>query len=359
MLYIVQPYVFWKGHFKQYFLNLLSDRNFYIYCNREDLAIANSKFIKSWQINYEKSFSGFILARLIHSIRVVVALVSRINVGKDSVHFIEFEPISFFVFESLTFFRKKKVVITIHSIRRIVYQSTIRDLISRAQRWLFSLAVRYAARKGYNFVVHYKFHEKQLLELIGGKAKVTLIDYPSPSPLVKQPKQLNGGKLLIYGQIREDKGIYDFLLDKAVQRIPITVAGRILDRRILDFHRENLTIIDDFISEQELAKLFGQCDFLLLPYGRGYAGGAGPLKDSFAYATPVICSDLEIFKEIVLGYDTGLVYENPASIAELVEHIDNQRYRQLSENCLNYARNNDWGAMREKYFALYEGLYEC
>jgi glycosyltransferase involved in cell wall biosynthesis len=202
--------------------------------------------------------------------------------------------------------------------------------------------------------VHYQTHQKQLEGVLGSDRNIFVIDYPCPAPKITKPKELRGKKLLIYGQIREDKGIYEFLVDERIQRLKITIAGRIVDRRVLTICNSNYTFINEFLSLEQIHELFAQHDFLLLPYSPTYTGGAGPLKDGFAYATPVICPNWDLFREVVEVYGTGLLYNSPAEIETLLSTINHETYRKLSLNCIKYARENNWETMRSKYFRMYD-----
>ncbi len=354
MHYIIQPYVFWKGHFRQYFENLISDNYTCIYADSRDNLVRNSVFVPSFRINYEKSFVSFALARLVNASKTILALAKRFKIKNDSVHFIEFEPFSFLLFECLTLFRKKRVLITVHSVKPMRFQNSVKYAASLFQRQVFAMLIRYGHRRGYTFVVHYQTHQKQLEGIIGSGRNIFVIEYPCPAPKSTKPKELGEKKLLIYGQIREDKGIYEFLSNKTVEKLRITVAGRIMDRRIRHLRCDKYHFIDKFLSDEEVDAVFAEHDFLLLPYGARYTGGAGPLKDAFSYGMPVICSGIAIFREVVQRDSTGFIYRTVEDIESLVNSVDQESYRELSHNCMRYAAGNTWHTMRARYFDLYE-----
>lgn len=355
MHYVLQPYLFWKGHFRQYFLNLLSGRYHYIYCDKKDNNLRNSVFVRSYEIDYEKSFVRFVIARIIHSIKANMALIKHLKNG-DSIHFIEFEPLSFLIFDLLTLFKDKKALITVHSIKRVRYGNKLKDLVSFIQRLIYRAALIHARNRGFAFVVHYEMHKTELAEIVGPKGSIAVIPYPCPLPKVRGHKTLSGKRLLIFGQIREDKGIYEFLSDENVKKFNITVAGSIQDRRIHKINHDKYLFIDRFLSDHEVDELFDKHDFLVLPYRSGYTGGAGPLKDSFAYGIPVICSDIGVFKEILGTWNTGFIYRDTSDIGDFLAKINMDKYVEMSRNCLRYAENNNWNTMRDRYFSIYEGI---
>src|SRR5690606_29310655 len=96
--------------------------------------------------------------------------------------------------------------------------------------------LRKAVKANAHIVTHYECHRKSIAEIIGQQFedRISVINYPAPEPKSNQVKVLTSSpKYLIYGQIREDKGIYDFLKNDSTKKLNITIAGKIVDRRIL------------------------------------------------------------------------------------------------------------------------------
>jgi glycosyltransferase involved in cell wall biosynthesis len=360
---IVQPYLFWKGHYRRYFENLIADRFNYLYCDRKENSIPNSIYLKASVFDLEHSFTGFFLSRILNSFKTAWALMNisfKKSVKKLPVHFIEFEPFSFLFFESFHCKRKATVVITIHSIERTQFESNLKNFISSVQRWFYRKALRRGLRRGYTFVVHYETHRLQLQSLLGNYVNVVVNDYPAPELKRSNPKELLPTKgLLIYGQIREDKGIYEFLSHPEIKKLRITIAGKILDQRVFSLlTHKSYTFLDRFISDEELSSIMDTHSFLVLPYKLAYTGGAGPLKDAFAFGMPVIGSDIAIFNEILFSLKKGFVYKSYSDIKQFLTSITPEEYHEMSANCLSYAREVTWSRMRLKYFALYKQLEE-
>ena len=358
-VYIVQPYLSMKGHYRQYFENLLFINYRYVYCDVADRYYKNSFFIKTYSKDCEKNFLKFILCRLINSYKVYQFLKQQIK-DNDLIHLIEFEPFNFILFELSTYLKKKKIIITIHSIDSMHYQNKIKNFIALFQRIVYRFGLKLAKRKKYNFVVHYKIHKKQLQKIVGKDAIINVIEYPSPPIKIDKPKTLKSKRLLIFGQIREDKGFYEFLSQELSKKLFITIAGKIYDNRINSLKKHvSYKFIDKFIDDEELKKLFFEHDFLLLPYSKKYSGGAGPLKDSFAYGMPVITTNIPIFKEIIDTYRTGFYFNNIYELNTILKRISHKIYLDYSKNCIKYAYNHGWNYMRNEYFKLYKHLIDC
>lgn len=360
MKYTVQPYHFWEGHFGPYFNNLIveSSRHKFLYCGADKFNYSNVIQLRPYDNNCEISFWNKIKCRIINNFKVLQYLTKNTKNG-DMVHFIEFEPITYLYFYFFNRNKKLLIIQTIHSIERIKYNSKIKDSISRLQRKIFNIALYKAKKLDTYFVVHYPFHKRQLSELIN-ENKINLIHYPCPILKVSQPKKLRNSKLLIFGIVREDKGIYEFL--ETIQNqtsLSVTIAGKIMDKRVNEFKNlSHLKFIDKYLEEQEVDDLFETHDFLVLPYGEKYTGGAGPLKDSFAYGTPVITSTHKVFQDIVKEYNVGLMLDNFNNLDDILKFLHKEDYVIMSKNCMNFSSKYDRDYMKDKYYTLYEQVYE-
>lgn len=352
MTYFVEPYLFWKGHYKQYFENLLDKSNSkYIYCNNHDMNYNNSIYLEYSHYEYENSFIDFIKSRVINAFKTINKLNKLIK-ENDTIYFLEFEPFSSLYFSFINRNKKIKIIQTIHSIERMRYSNKFKDLISRIQRFIFKIALRRISQFNITYVVHYQYHKDALREVVGIKPKIEIIDYPSPNIKVKSIKPMSKEKtLLIFGLVREDKGIYEFLREAVNFDLKITIAGKVIDNRVKDFEK-NFTFIDKFLSETEIYNLYTSHDFALIPYGSSYTGGAGPLKDAFAYGKFVVVSDHKVFNSLVLDSNLGIVFKSLDDLVKKLSNISSATYKDCSNNCLNYARKNTWTNMKIKYFEI-------
>jgi len=358
-LVIVQQYLSWKGHYKQYFENLLDLKYNYLYASNTPQKYENAIWIKS-DFDPEKALTikSKIKGRFLDSFNAFKYLAkSEFKI----IHLIEFEPLTYLLFSS-RLSKSSFLVITIHSSDRLHYSNWINNQLSGFQRRLVNKALKTAITSGAHIVTHYECHKESLLKVIGDEfeGQVSVINYPASEPEIDKArtfKNVDSPKYLIYGQIREDKGIYEFLLDESTKNLNITIAGKIVDRRILKFtDRNNLKIIDKFLSEQEINELVERNDFMLLPYPIEYTNGAGTFKDSLAKGMPVICSKIPIFDEIIGKYQVGLTFDQPEDIEELVRTVSNKRYEKLSQNCITYSQTYNWEYMQKLYFDIYNRL---
>jgi glycosyltransferase involved in cell wall biosynthesis len=358
-LAVVQQYLSWNGHYRQYFENLFDSKHLAVYASNKPENYPDSFWIKSdFDSSKALTIKSKIKGRFLDSYHTYKYLNSR-QIG--TVHLIEFEPLTYLMFEKgMT--KHTRLIITIHSSDQLHFSSWISNKLAFLQRRLLEIALKRAVKRGAHIVTHYQCHKQSISKIIGAKFenRIEVIHYPAPEPASNTCKIFlnpENPRFLIYGQIRDDKGIYEFLQNESTKKLNITIAGRIVDRRIMELaDRRGLTIIDKFLSDDEIGSLVDSHDFMLLPYPLEYTNGAGTFKDSLAKAMPVVCSNISIFREIVDQYEVGLIFNDPAEIDNMVKMVTREKYEALSRNCLEYAKKYNWDYMKRSYFAIYDGM---
>ena len=355
-LFIVEQYISWNGHYKKYFENLISEDYYYIYTAEHKQNYPNATFIPALKKEKSPNFLSFIKGRFLQSYTAYNKLIQH---KPDAAHLIEFEPFSFLYLLLFKSDQIPKLVITVHSIERMKYANKLKDLVSIIQRRIYGYTLNKAASRGALFVTHYQHHKDQLVKLLGDEYSdaITLIPYPCPKPRTKinLKKDITNKKLLIYGQIREDKGIYEFLSKPGTEKLHITIAGPVLDPRILLFKNHNITFYNRYFNEEDddLKQLIDSHSFMLLPYIKSYTGGSGTLKDSISFGLPIIASDIPTFREVIQQGQVGYIFDSIEDIVKYTETVDQVQYDVLVENCLKYSGKYNWDYMRQQYFNIY------
>ena len=141
--------------------------------------------------------------------------------------------------------------------------------------------------------------------------------------------------LLQIGKIRDYKGA-DILIKAAAvvpheyrKRLNITIAGK----QEYDFDFDDLikkeavddvvSIRNEFLPSEEIARLFGNSDACIFPYREVY--GSGALLLSYTFGVPVIASDIPTFIEETDSGGAGLLFksEDEHDLADkIVEFMD-------------------------------------
>lgn len=349
---VSQPFAFWRGHYMQYLKNLSHRAILSLYATTGcEQQVENGIRIPVVCWPYETSTIAFILARTVSSIRLCWQcrlINARVH------HMLECEPLGLLFLLFTGSLSRGRVIITIHAVERTHFSSVSKNIIGRIHRGLFRFAIKCVGSR-VQFVVHSYQHRHQLLRILGIKTAIEVIPYPGPVPRSVKPKSLGSPiRVLFFGQVREDKGVFELLRDQSLSGFSLRIVGKILDHRIRKLNAgKNVTIEDGHIPDELIPHIFQSHDFLILPYTPTYSGGAGPLREALAFGVPVICSKIPLFEEIFSLNCLGLMYSNPDEIAPFLNKITEKEYGRISSNCINYARNNSWNAMRSRYHLLY------
>ena len=132
------------------------------------------------------------------------------------------------------------------------------------------------------------------------------------------------GYLLYFGRLSAEKGVSDLLHALArMPHIPMIIAGDGPERAGLEsLARElnlNRVLFTGHVEGAKLKKLIAGCAFSVFP-SRAYETLGKSILESYAYARPVIASDLGSRRELVENGVTGLLY-NPGDRDQLAHSI--------------------------------------
>lgn len=340
----IQPYYFWKGHYKKYFDSVANKK----------LSIRSGVEVKSYILNYNKNFLTYSFSRILNNFFCILYLQKLIFSKKkkiDKIHFLEFEPLSMFIFLLFNLFFQKEFIITIHSTK--LSRSKIPFILNIIQRLIFYLNILILNFYKCKIIVHKSIDKKNLKSFFF--KKMFVLDYPAEKIFITKTKNYKKNfSFLIFGQIRRDKGIEDFFeKNKSLNKFKITIAGQIENKIYWKKKQTNmdLKIYDKFINKKFLKKLIRNHDFNFLPYSHNYAGSAGPLKLSTSFGQPVICSNIPIFKEFLKKNKIGFIFSK--NLQDKLKKIDNTSYKILSKNCLEYCKSNNFNNFKSKHTKIY------
>lgn len=183
----------------------------------------------------------------------------------------------------------------------------------------------------------------------------------------------DGKLLLFFGMLRKDKNIetlFEAVSLASSNGFKLLVAGS-----LMDYTREQVTAMVrsrrvcekvilklEYIPDGEVPVYFSACDALVLPYGRIYAGGSGPLfKGACTHRRPAIVTNVSEMGRLVADHKMGLVAEpeNAASLAAKITEFVNlpqaERER-MAENSFELGRSNSWEETARRYVRFYRSL---
>jgi glycosyltransferase involved in cell wall biosynthesis len=134
-------------------------------------------------------------------------------------------------------------------------------------------------------------------------------------------------RLLFFGTIRPYKGLehlveaFDGLTDAEAARFHLTVVGETwegwdLPIRMISTarHRDRITLINHYVTDDEVARHFAEADAIVLPYLRSSA--SGPLQLAMSQGLPVAVTKVGGLVEAAGEYE-GARFVHPGDIADL------------------------------------------
>lgn len=214
------------------------------------------------------------------------------------------------------------VVRTIHELTAVERFGSV----SRFQRWLAGLQLRLA----HHLIVHdWKTADRLATEFLIGPARMTIVPHGNylvfrdflpdqPAPAVSATDE---PPVMLFQGIKRHKGIEVFLaavrlLNQRGCRFRALITGQVNpgDEDLLAIIKAtpNITLDSRYVPSRELWQVYTRAAMVVMPYLKGTTSGAVHL--AFAFARPVIASDLDCFRELVIDGVTGMTV--PAGDAE-------------------------------------------
>jgi glycosyltransferase involved in cell wall biosynthesis len=193
------------------------------------------------------------------------------------------------------------------------------------QRWMGRLHLKMA-----DAIIVHDDHTRELLRGSLGMQGTRITVIPHGNYLVfgklgkpegEVPRR-NTFPLVLFFGIKRNKGIEVFLralreLQDEGYPVRFLIAGRITpgDEDLFESlgQLKNVEVKPGYIPNRDLWRVYDACDMVAFPYLRGTTSGAIHL--AYAFKRPVIVSDLECFRDIVIHGKTGLVVPRGDSVS--------------------------------------------
>lgn len=344
-LVLVQPYMAYKGHFSRYTSNLRETFDTVIFSN-----LAGNLDDGSLDVPSSANWKAFLHWKLLHALNAYRRIPYRSNV----LHIVDFEPLAA-ILAIPRIVSAKKLIVTLHAVKAGVSKPGTMSVGARVHKVLTLAMLRLLIlTRRAQVVVHYETQRKTLLGAGFPSTQVHTIPYPI-TWFDTHVDKLARGNLLVFGSLRFDKDPLDILRAVARSRLRVTVAGRVDPILMQDVGKLGFKIIDRHVSEEELTELLSEAEYVLLPYGPKYSGGAGPMKDAIGGGRPVIAPNYPLFREIVSDAGVGLLFDRPEDIQTMLQGVSLPMYERMLENTEKYRKTCTWRHMREAYKKIYAG----
>ncbi|MBL0739315.1 glycosyltransferase family 4 protein [Flavobacterium sp. GN10] len=273
--------------------------------------------------------------------------LKRRNVKIIHMHFFTFRSIDLIILYYARLNNLKKIV-TIHDIN---------SFDKRANNLIEKICFKYID----GIIVHNESSLKSLNSKFNLSIPKAIIPHGNYLPFIdrlndKAFKHSNKFSLLFFGQIKKVKGL-DILL-KAISilkknncQVELTIAGKAwkddlekYKQMITNLELEDIVVSDfRYIPDNEVGTFYEKADLIILPYRDIYQSGV--LLLALSYGKPVLCSDLDPFKEIIIHNENGFLFksENPQDLAQKIQEIVSDKTN------LTRVKNNTKLLIRDKY----------
>lgn len=227
----------------------------------------------------------------------------------------------------------KNVCISIHDPVPHTGENTWK--VSLPRKFFFNMPVK----KQYLF--YSKFAKKQFEDhykkMNDARRVLQMSPYSFLSNLVNKDESAKK-HILFFGRLSPYKGIDDLLLamPEVFNEFPderLIIAGKgypgfEINEGVLTKYKNNITLIDRHIANDELATLIKQAKFIVCPYKD--ATQSGVLMTAFGLNTPVIATNVGSFPEFIHDNVNGLLVppNNPGKLAEGIKFaLRNEHYK--------------------------------
>ncbi len=233
----------------------------------------------------------------------------------------------------------------------------------------------YWHRAAYNrcdaLFVHTEGVRQELAELLGEERPPIFVthhgvwDSVDDAETVVNPRErAQRRRLLFFGRLHPDKGLPVLL--RAMKRLAdctLTIAGQPIDsshhkeiRTLVEqLPRGQVELIDRFVENEEMERLFEQSSLVVLPYTYS-PGQSGILHDALAHSLPVVVTEVGVLGESVRRWGIGhLVPPNDdAALADAIrEMLTLDRYAEASEAVAHMRTNLSWNRAAEVMIEAY------
>jgi glycosyltransferase involved in cell wall biosynthesis len=270
------------------------------------------------------------------------SLSSSIKLGRyfqkmnfDIMHFDNISQRSFGIYP---FLKKTKLVITLHDPKPHTGENS----------WKTYLKFNLYIPKAKAFIL-YSEYSKTLLKKVFPKVNVPinciqLLPYSFMRNYLPK-ERISDNSILFFGRLSPYKGV-DLLLNAipiVLEKFPnqqFVIAGSTsydfhFDEALISAFKNNITIINKYLSIEEIGALIDKSAFIVCPYRD--ATQSGVLSTTFAFGKTAIASNVGSFSEYIKHGINGLISEPEKNdlANKIIMAIENDLYKKLESNVIS------------------------
>jgi len=219
-------------------------------------------------------------------------------------------------------------------------------------------------------VVHSESDKKLISKIYGiSEKKISII----PHGIYDHYKKIESAKekiginenfaILFFGLLRPYKGVkylikaFEMLPDEVIGKSRLLIVGETWEDKESvklvenSIYKNKITIINRYVSDDEISLYFSASDVLVLPYTRASQSGVAHI--AMAFGLPIVASKVGGLEEALSRYD-GTYFVNPKNARNIRDAI--LKAYKVSKT-YNPPDNLKWSHIAKKWVKLIESLY--
>jgi len=187
--------------------------------------------------------------------------------------------------------------------------------------------------------------------------------YPEKAEKLKEKLGLQGPVLVYIGRISFYKGVHDiikayYLAKKKIGDLNLVIGGLpdFKTQKQYEFWKSKYHEIKfvGFIPPDQLPIYYSMGD-IFITYSFAFEGFGLTPVEAIACGTPVICSSLPVFKEVLGDNALFIPPKNPKLLAKAIMKLleDDERRKELVQNAQEFIKRYSWNAVGKKLEKVY------
>lgn len=263
----------------------------------------------------------------------------------------------FWIFGLYNYIKNKNVILTLHDINEHEGEQSLINILTNKLHIKLAKHIFVHGEKLRNILVMKGYPENA----------ISVIKHGDYSFFTKYEQDLcEDGSILFFGRIVDYKGIQYLieavpLIKKQIPNVNVIIAGSgdFAKYNSLIQTPENFEIINEFIPDELVAKLFKRASIIALPYIEGSQTGIIPI--AYSFKKPVIATNVGSITEVVEDGVTGFIVppRDSSALADAIIKIlkDDHLQKKMGENAYRKMKEElSWDDIAEKTMEVYKSI---
>jgi glycosyltransferase involved in cell wall biosynthesis len=242
---------------------------------------------------------------------------------------------------------KKKFICTIHDftpfetkLTVIPFEKILTKVVSKKATYLITVS-NFIKEKFSSFLP--KIDKKRIVTIYNG-IDTKFRPYPEEAKKLKEKLEITGPVLLYIGRIAPYKGVEHIInaykiTKVAIPNLNLIIGGTpdyIMEIKYEEWKKDHQDILFmGYIEENDLPIYYSMAD-VFITYSSSSEGFGLTSLEAIACGTPVICSDLKVFREVLQDNVLFVPAENPELLSKKIQSLINNETLRL--NLINNAQ---------------------